>query len=178
MRSKYRLVEPDGIYFLTSTIVHWLPVFTTGAACQLLLDALTYCRKNKSLRLYAFVILDNHMHFIAEAPKLDNVLKAFKSFTAKEILRHAEAKGQDWLLHQLAFATKEYKLESQHQVWQEGLHPQLIQSQDMLRQKMEYTHNNPVRRGLVDLPEHWRYSSARNYLLNDHSAMEIDEPPW
>jgi hypothetical protein len=33
----------------------------------------------------------------------------------------------------------------------------------MLLQKIEYIHNNPVRRGYVDEPKHWRYSSARNY---------------
>jgi hypothetical protein len=33
----------------------------------------------------------------------------------------------------------------------------------MMIQKTEYIHHNPVDRGFVDLPEHWRYSSARNY---------------
>ncbi|MEZ4867193.1 MAG: hypothetical protein R3C14_38070 [Caldilineaceae bacterium] len=33
----------------------------------------------------------------------------------------------------------------------------------MLRQKIEYIHNHPVQRGYVELPTHWRYSSARNY---------------
>ena len=34
----------------------------------------------------------------------------------------------------------------------------------MMRQKIEYVHQNPVQRGYVDLPEHWRYSSARSYV--------------
>ena len=33
----------------------------------------------------------------------------------------------------------------------------------MLMQRLAYIHNNPVKRGYVDLPEHWRYSSARAY---------------
>jgi len=33
-----------------------------------------------------------------------------------------------------------------------------------MRQKVEYIHHNPVKRGYVDNAEHWRYSSARNYL--------------
>ena len=48
----------------------------------------------------------------------------------------------------------------------------------MLRQKIVYIHNNPVRRGYVDAPEHWRYSSARNYECDDHSVLEIDPLPW
>ena len=43
-------------------------------------------------------------------------------------------------------------------------HPQLIESETVMRQKLDYIHQNPVKRGYVDLPEHWRYSSARNYL--------------
>ena len=57
-----------------------------------------------------------------------------------------------------------HKTESRYQLWQEGSHPQQIASEEMMIQKLEYMHNNPVRRGYVDAPEHWRYSSARNYL--------------
>jgi len=53
----------------------------------------------------------------------------------------------------------------------------LIISEEMLVQKIEYIHNNPVKRGLVDLPEHWRHSSARNYVLGDHSLIQLAELP-
>lgn len=48
-------------------------------------------------------------------------------------------------------------------MWQEGSHPEVIQGMSMMRQKVTYIHNNPVKRGYVDEPCHWRYSSARNY---------------
>ena len=51
-----------------------------------------------------------------------------------------------------------------YQFWQEGVHPEYIQNEDMMRQKVEYIHQNPVNRGYIDRPEQWRYSSARNYL--------------
>ncbi len=47
--------------------------------------------------------------------------------------------------------------------WQEGSHPQLIDGEAMLRQKLEYIHQNPVKRGYVDEAVHWRWSSARSY---------------
>jgi REP-associated tyrosine transposase len=43
------------------------------------------------------------------------------------------------------------------------MHPEWIQNEEMMRQKIEYIHRNPVERGYVDQAEHWRYSSARNY---------------
>jgi REP element-mobilizing transposase RayT len=63
---------------------------------------------------------------------------------------------------------------AEYRVWQEGFHPEALFTLEFALQKINYLHNNPVRKGLVDTPEHWRYSSARNYLLNDDSVMEID----
>jgi len=50
-----------------------------------------------------------------------------------------------------------------YKFWQEGYHPVWLQNETMLRQKVEYIHQNPVKRGYVDESVHWRYSSARNY---------------
>ena len=47
--------------------------------------------------------------------------------------------------------------------WQEGSMPKRIGSREMMVQELDYMHNNPVKRGYVDDPLHWRYSSARNY---------------
>lgn len=173
MRSQYKVTEPGG-YFMTATIVEWLPVFTTAESCEIIVRALAHCREHKGLRVRAFVVLDNHIHLLAEAPNLPRVIQALKSHTAAEIIALAERSNRDWLLNQFAYYRKKHKGGSRYQVWQEGYHPQRIQGEKMRAQKVRYIHNNPVRRGLVELPEHWRYSSARNYLLDDHSVLEID----
>ena len=178
MRSRYRVVESEGIYFLTSTIVEWIPALIGEDACTMLAAALDYCRKNKGLRLYAYVIMDNHVHLIVEAPDLSGVMQSFKRHTARELIALTERAKKEWLLNQFAYFRKRHKQESQHQVWQEGFHPQLVQGDAMLRQKLTYLHENPVRRGYVDAPEHWRYSSARNYVLEDDSVLEIDRLEW
>ncbi len=67
------------------------------------------------------------------------------------------------MLNQLSFYKLEHKHDRQFQFWQEGSHPERITSLEMLQQKIDYVHFNPVRRGYVDMPEHWRYSSARDY---------------
>ena len=68
-----------------------------------------------------------------------------------------------FLLRQLRAHKLRHKKQSDYQVWQEGSHPKQIETDDMMWQKLEYIHNNPVVRGYVDDPLHWRYSSARNY---------------
>ena len=177
MRSRYTIVESEGIYFLTSTIVEWIPVFVGKAPCQILIDALDFCRKNKGLRIYAYVIMENHFHLVAEAPDLSAVLQSFKRHTARSLVAWAESTDRTWLLNQFAYFKKGFK-ESRHQVWQEGSHPQLIQGDAMLRQKIEYIHENPVRRGYVEVAEHWRLSSARDYLLDGRGVLEIDRVGW
>ena len=74
-----------------------------------------------------------------------------------------ERRGFSSLLEELNYFKLRHKVDQKFQFWQEGSHPQQIQNDAMMLQKLEYMHNNPVRRGYVDDPVHWRYSSARNY---------------
>ena len=119
--------------------------------------------------------MENHLHLAVQAPDLVRVMQSFKRHTARQIVHWAEATRKTWLLNQFAYFKKKHKTTSKYQVWQEGTHPQLVQNDSMLRQKVAYIHDNPVRRGYVDAPEHWRYSSARNYVLEDDSVLEIDD---
>jgi putative transposase len=173
MRTRYKLSETEGLYFVTSTIVGWIPVFTGKEFFDIIIDSLNYCRSHKGLRVYSFVILDNHIHLVVSGPHLSQTIKEFKSYTAREIIRTAKAAGNKWLLGQLESFKKDYKTESDYQVWQEGFHPEMITNEEMLIQKMEYIHNNPVKRGLIERSERWIYSSASNYLA-DRGCMEID----
>ncbi|RGP39575.1 hypothetical protein BPTFM16_02779 [Altererythrobacter insulae] len=86
-----------------------------------------------------------------------------KSYTAKALIAYLAEHNVKTILEQLAFYKKAHKGERAYQFWQEGCHPELIQSDDMMRQKIEYIHQNPVKRGYVDQAKHWRYSSARDY---------------
>ena len=74
-----------------------------------------------------------------------------------------ENRPKSYWLQRMETAKLRHKIGQRYQLWQEGSHPQLIGSEAMLRQKLEYIHNNPVVRGYVDDPAHWRYSSYRNY---------------
>lgn len=173
MRTRYQITGHDGIYFITSTIIEWIPVFTAKGYFDIIIQSLNHCRKNKGLKLFAYVVMDNHAHFIVSAEKLPQIVKEFKSYTAREIIKTARADKRKWLLNQFEYYKKRYKDDSEYQVWQEGIHPQVIISDDIFRQKIEYIHNNPVKRGFVERAEHWIYSSARNYLFGE-GFIDID----
>ena len=136
--------------------------------------SLLYCREHKNLKIYGWVILDNHFHAVLAGPDLARTIADLKKFTAREIIAQLPAEGRDWLLNQLRYFRAAHKQASTHQVWQEGVHPQAIVSDEMMLRKLEYLHNNPVKRGLVASPEHWRYSSAHEWLPGAAPVLRCD----
>lgn len=119
------------------------------------------------------MILENHLHFIAQAPELDKCVAGFKAYTARRIIDHLQRQQAERLLQRLHFAKAAHKRDREYQFWQEGVHAEMILNEAMMRQNLDYIHANPVKRGYVNLPQHWRYSSAANYegLVG---LMEID----
>jgi REP element-mobilizing transposase RayT len=148
---------------MTCTVLHWIPVFTRPPTVQILLDSLTYLQQNDSLKLYAYVIMENHLHLVAQSDDIAHSMARFKSYTAKRLITWLEENRVRPVLEQLAFYKKAHKHDRAYQFWQEGVHPEAIDNIEVLRQKVEYIHRNPVDRGHVAKPEHWRYSSAQNY---------------
>ena len=145
MRSRYKISEENGIYFVTSTITEGLPVFTSEKYFKIMVRSLHFCKENKGLKLHAYVILDNHFHLVASAPDLSKTMTSMKNYTAHEIIKQLKEDKKDWLLNQLAFYKKRHKKESTHQIWQEGYHPQVLIDENMLIQKIDYMHHNPVK---------------------------------
>jgi len=161
-RDRYRILDPKAPYFLTCTIVQWLPMFTQPANVQILFDSIAFLQRERGLVLYGYVIMENHCHLLAQAPDLSQSLASFKSFTARQMVERLTQRRSP-VLDLLAWHKSRHKSDREHQVWQEGSHPEQVEGEAMMRQKLEYIHNNPVARGYVDDPLHWRYSSARSY---------------
>jgi len=148
---------------MTSTVVAWLPVFSNPTLTSIVLDSWRFLQAQREIKILAWVILENHLHWIGVGPQLSRRVGEFKSFTATSILKQLKAAGSKTLLQELAYYKLRHKVDQEHQLWQEGSHPQIIETEEMMWQKIEYIHNNPLRRGYVDDPIHWRYSSARSY---------------
>ena len=171
-RSRYKIVDPKLPHFVTCTDLHWIPVFTRPATVDIILDSLRFLGQD-GLRVYAFVILENHLHLAVQSQQLDRDMARFKSYTAKQLIQYLDQHRVTQVLEQLVFYKKAHKHDRAYQFWQEGLHAEWIQNEAMMRQKVEYIHQNPVKRGYVDKAEHWRYSSAKNYL-GDTGLLEVE----
>ena len=91
--------------------------------------------------------MENHFHALVRGPQSSGIMQSMKSFTAKQVIEQLQQDNKEWLLNQLYYYRKKYKIDSTYQLWQEGFHPQLIGDENILLQKVLYMHYNPVRRG-------------------------------
>jgi hypothetical protein len=135
-RTRYRIHEAEYPYFLTCTIVGWLPLFTRPEAVSILFDSLRFLQQNRGLRLYGYVVLENHCHLLAQAPDLTRAMKSFKMYTARQIIDLLERYSASVLLRQLRAHTLRHKTKSDYQMWQEGSHPQQIVTDEKMLQSL------------------------------------------
>jgi REP element-mobilizing transposase RayT len=162
-RSRYKIYEPTHPHFVTCTILHWLPLFTRQESVAIIIDSIKFLQNKDNLKLYAYVILENHLHMLLSSDDLHKSMQSFKQYTAKQLLELLKKENATTLLDQLAFYKKAHHKEKSYQVWEEGCQPKLIQGEAMMKIKIDYIHQNPVKRGYVDEAKYWRYSSARDY---------------
>jgi len=168
MGLKNRIAE-GYLHFLTMTVVDWVDVFTRPVYKNIVVNSLQYCQEQKGLEIYAWVLMTNHLHLIADSKEgthLSDVLRDFKKFTSKAVVRaiHEEPESrQNWMLYRFAFNGAYNPKIKDFKFWQDGNEAKIIFSADFYEQKRNYIHANPVRAGIVDEPEHYLYSSARNY---------------
>jgi REP element-mobilizing transposase RayT len=162
-------IYPGYLYFLTMTVVDWVDLFTRPHYKHLLLDSLKYCQQQKGLEVYAWCLMSNHLHLIASAQEgssLSDILRDFKKYTSKTLLKAIQQENEsrrEWLLNRFAYAGANDSKITNYKFWQQGNEAKEIQSNQFLEQKLLYLHQNPVRAEITSEPEHYLYSSARDY---------------
>ena len=178
MSTCYQIKEQDGVYYLTLQIVGWIDLFSRQDYRDIVIDNLKYCQQQKGLVIYAYVIMSNHIHIIAQAEdnNLSAVLRDFKSYTSKCILKRIEEgteSRREWMLNRFKQAAFKHKRNSQYQVFTHDNHALYLYFNKFIDQKLEYIHDNPVRAGIVKEPEDYLYSSAINYALEQPILLEV-----
>lgn len=169
---RYKILDQNGLNFLTFTVVEWIDLFTRPAYKDIVIESLRHCQEEKGLLVHAYVIMPSHVHAIlsTENPAgLSWIIQRFKSYTASQILKYIKGHDnpesrRDWLMNHFAFNARKNRTHSQHQIWQKDNHPIILYTPKVTRQKLVYIHDNPVVAKIVARPEHYLYSSAANYL--------------
>src|SRR5262249_45390391 len=109
-RTRYRIFDTHAPYFLTCTVVGWLPVFTRPETVEILLDSWRFLQNHQRLTLHAYVILENHLHLIASSTALAKEIGDFKSFTARRVIDLLRERRATTLLEQLEYHKARHKV--------------------------------------------------------------------
>jgi len=179
MSRKHKFHEKDGLYFVSFATVNWVDVFVRYQYCDIVVSSLDYCRKNLGMEIYAWCIMPSHVHLLFRAannnPEI--IIGRLKEHTSKSITKAIENNLQEsrreWLLAMFERAAENTSNVKYRQFWQHHNKPILLWTSEVIDQKLEYIHQNPVAAGLVTQPEHWKYSSA-GYYAEMESMLEID----
>lgn len=179
MSRKYKFHNKSGLYFVSFATVNWIDIFTRQLYFNVLAESIDYCRKEKGMELYAYCFMTNHIHFIFRSANDDpsGLLRDFKRHTSKKVIETIQNNSQEsrkeWLLWMFERAGKKNATTSKYQFWQHHNKPIELWSEKVIKQKIDYIHNNPVECGFVMHAIDWKYSSARNFQ-DDHTVLKID----
>lgn len=168
---RYTITDQNGCYFLTFTVVDWVDVFIRPVYKQIIVDSLNFCIEKKGLTVFSWCLMTNHIHLIAEAKsgfKLSEIIRDFKKFTARSILTAIADEPEsrkDWMMYRFEYAGKFMKRIEKYHFWQDGNHAVYLDPHkpEMFETRLNYTHDNPVRAGIVEKAEDYLYSSAKDY---------------
>lgn len=178
MSEKYKFHDPEGIYFTTSTVVHWIDLFTRKEFKHIIINSLIYCQEQKGLIVHAWCLMPSHLHMIISTKDkpLSDILRDFKKHTTREIVKELELINEsrrEWLLRAFKNSGKNLKRIINYKIWQDGNHPVLLDRAELVREKLLYIHNNPVKDEIVDEAKNYWYSSARDYE-NEKGFLNIE----
>jgi len=180
--STHRSNHAVALYYLTFSVVQWLPVFVSEEPCLSVTESLDFCHREKGLRTNTFVIVPTHLHLIVwgadfDIQRLRQTLTAMRKYTGQRLADYGGLPGQ--LCEQKMQAVSGQVLHSTRrtdrtrQFWQQSRHPEAIWSQTFWRTKVDYLHDNPRRKGLVWDVTHWRFSSAAYWLLDPPGESDV-----
>lgn len=169
MGFKYKADNPEGIYFITTSIVQWIDLFTRKELQDVVIESLKYCQYHKGLVIFAWTLMPSHLHLIAAVEgehALSDIMRDLKKYSSKTIVKTIEEINEsrkNWLLIALEFAGRTDQKIKDYRVWQQGYHPEELVTNKLMNQKLDYIHNNAVEAGFVTEPHHYALSSAINY---------------
>ena len=142
------------------------------------MDPLRFCIEKKGLNVYAYCLMTNHLHLIANCNgpfQLRDAIRDFKGHSARMVLGqilNGPGSRRENPVAMFKDAAKNHSKSKAFKFWKTGNHAMALYTEKFLWDKINYIHNNPVSENFVAKPGHWLYSSASNYL---ESASILDE---
>jgi putative transposase len=142
---------------------------------DIILDSLKFVLKKYNAYLLAYVFMPNHIHLILHIDNVKNLsslMRDFKKYTSTKIRQKLEEDNMQNILGRLK-TNAEGKKNQVFKLWMDRFDDVMIYTESVLWTKIQYIHNNPVRKELVEKPEDWKYSSYKSYIEDNDGLIEI-----
>jgi putative transposase len=167
----FQISRTTPAYYLTSVTHDRLPIFRTAKIAQIACDALDEARRSADLLILAFVLMYDHIHLITDnARSISDTLKFTNGIVAHRIINHL--KENDYAESLLKLRIQMRSRKHKYALFQHHPNAFEIYGEDTMMQKVSYVHMNPVRAGLVENPNDFRFSSARQW-----NGKALDDEP-
>ena len=176
-RSRLRRFYGQGdLHFITTSCYRRKPLLGTTRARDVCLDILEQVRRRFRFDVIGFVVMPEHMHLLLGEPERGNpsrVMQVLKQRVARRLLRKPNKRSSS----QIELWKSPPSL---HQFWQPRFYDFNVFSNAKCVEKLKYMHRNPVKRGLVNSPELWLWSSYRVYAFGERGPVNMDWlfPPY
>ena len=166
----------EGYYYITGTLVEWQPLFYRTEVRDVLIQEIRVALRRYSASLAAFVIMPEHVHLLLHLPSkytLHKFCKCWRGRSARRIIDYFVMQGEQQILDIFA---KHANGKCKYSAWKEQPRALAIYTTPKLREKIDYIHANPVRRGLVQSPEEWPHSSYQFYEREEQAELDLIAP--
>ena len=174
LRGRNNLTE-EQFFFVTTTVINFNKVFATDTYCDILIKNILHYQNRYKFEIIAYCIMPSHFHWIIKTEPskgtISSIIRDIKKYSAWEIMEQLE-KEKSLLLNDFLNTKTEGQ---KRQFWMHRFDDEVIRDEKMLWTKIKYIHNNPVKNGLVEKAEQYKYCSARNYVLDDQSVVYIEK---
>jgi putative transposase len=171
----FRVSTDTPAYYLTSVAAERLPVFRSETIAQLTCKALDEARRSAGFLIFAYVVMLDHLHLVTDSKlKPKEIHRFVNGIISRRVIDHLKAEGHTQSLEKIRIRRTSGNW--QYSLWQHNPDTRILWTDQMLWQRIQYTHLNPVRAGLVSHPNDWKWSSARIFHKRpaDAEPMEVD----
>ena len=180
-RHMFRISRDTPAYYLTAVTKDRLPIFRTDAFARIMCDALVEAKLSGKFLIFAYVVMLDHFHLVTDSEVASkDILRFVKGIASRRIIDHFKQHEHTDSLEKLRIPHRSDG--SDFMVWQRHPNTRLLWSEQMLRQRIQYTNLNPVRAELCDHPNDWQWSSARIWngrsLESEPLQIDRDKIEW
>lgn len=160
------------LHFITCSCYRRQPHLGTARRRDVFLTLLEETRHKYRFVVHGYVLMPEHFHLLITEPEVGDpsvVMKVIKQRFTRQVKRTCRrtSPAQGWLWDTTAVS-----------VWQKRFYDFNVWSERKRIEKLRYMHRNPVKRGLVEQPEHWKWSSFRAYFYGEPGPVRVNFQEW